>query len=244
MRLRWFRICSSIALSLAFAGLASVSVFAENTFSDNYQAVNTLFGAGGDTSCTDTFCAQQTVGDTAVGSSSSSSFGVQAGANADGGPTLEIYVEGKNNDLGIVKSEATATASAAMTVRSYLSSGYVVQLVGTPPKIAEHTITNLAVPAQSQAGTEQFGVNVVKNTNPAVGDDPVQVPDNTFAFGSVADDYATANFFTYNDGDIIVSSNVSSGETDYVMSFILNVAPSTPAGLYTSTLHAVIVPTY
>lgn len=247
MQIRWFRVTCTLILSAAFAVLCSVSVFAQSepdSESDNYKAINTFFGAGGADSCSDTYCAQQSVGDLAVGESGSANYGIMAGSRTTFEPVLEVLVEGGENNLGILSPNATASASTEVSVRSYLSSGYVVQLIGAPPKIPNHTFNNLATPTAPQVGVEQFGVNLRQNTTPAVGADLSQFPDSTFAYGAVTADYNTPNLFAFNENDIIASSNVSSGRTDYTLSFIMNISTDTPAGLYTTRLHALVVPTY
>ena len=232
---------------MSFGALASVSVFAADpvdTKSSNWQAQNTVFGAGGEQACSDSYCSKQSVGDTAVGDSSSANYRSQAGSNSTPDPILEVNVQGSINDLGILSTGATATAQSDLSVRSYLSSGYVVQVVGTPPKMYAHTINALSSPSDSQAGTEQFGINLVTNTSPAVGKALEQIPDSTFAFGVIDANYNTPNKFMYHEGDIVARSNVSSGQTNYTISFILNISSSTPAGLYVGRFHAIVVPTY
>lgn len=52
----------------------------------------------------------------------------------------------------------------------------------------------------SQTGLEQYGINLVANTQPvSLGN-----PDNgQFGFGSVANNYAVPNKYFYQDGDTI-----------------------------------------
>ncbi|MGB4758598.1 MAG: hypothetical protein WBP26_00930 [Candidatus Saccharimonadales bacterium] len=248
MQLRWFRVVTALVLSALFAAFCSVSVFAQSepdSASTNYQVTNTFFGAGGEVeACSDSYCSRQSLGDAAVGESSSANYGIVAGSLTTQEPLLEVYVEGGNNDLGILSVDATSTATTEVSVRSYLSSGYVIQLIGTAPKINAHTINNLATPTASQTGVEQFGVNLRQNTTPVVGADVTQFPDSTFAYGTVEPNYNTPDLFAFNPGDVIAYSNSSSGRTDYMLSFIINIAPNTPAGLYATRLHALVVPTY
>jgi len=92
-------------------------------------------------------------------------------------------------------------------------------------------------PVSSAVGTEQFGINLRQNTvgcgAPAnFGADPVQVPDNTFSFGTTAANYNTCGQFKYTKGDTVALSSKSSGETDYTISFIYNISDVTPNGEY------------
>jgi hypothetical protein len=66
-----------------------------------------------------------------------------------------------------------------------------------------------------------------------LGANPVQVPDSTFSFGTVASGYDTPCQFKYVNGDTIAQSAKSSGETDYTISYIVNINNVTPGGTYT-----------
>lgn len=240
----------ALSVSVFFGLFASVSVFAAtdiDSSSSSYKAINTHFGSGGEDSCSTAYCSKQSVGSTAVGDANSANYGTTAGNTYSDDALLEVTVDGGVKDLGnlgISAVDATATASSEVSVRSYLSAGYVIQLIGTPPKINNHTINTLTTPTASQIGVEQFGVNMVANTSPSIGANPSQFPDSSFAYGVAANNYDTPNLFAYNEGDIIAGSSVSSGKTIYTLSFMMNIASSTPAGLYTTKLHALVVPTY
>jgi hypothetical protein len=103
----------------------------------------------------------------------------------------------------------------------------------------------MATTAASSAGTEQFGINLRANTSPATfGAEPVQVPDGTFSFGTVASGYSTVNQYRYVKGETIASSGRSSGETDYTISYIMNISSVTPGGTYTMDHNLVATATF
>lgn len=81
---------------------------------------------------------------------------------------------------------------------NYTSYGYVVQIEGATPTNNAHSLPAMTTET-SQAGIEQFGINLVANTQPV---NPLGAnPDNgQFGYGTVATDYATANIFNYSDG--------------------------------------------
>ena len=56
--------------------------------------------------------------------------------------------------------------------------------------------------------------------------------------------YDTVNNFRYNTGDTIAQSDSSSGQTDYTISYIVNISPITEAGLYVFSQDLVVVGTY
>jgi len=124
-------------------------------------------------------------------------------------------------------------------------------MTGPPPSQGTHTLrvpytvnSGQDVPFTSQPGAEQFGMNLADNTAPNIGSAPVQVPSGDFSFGSVLDPYGSSDEFMYKDGDAVAGSSVSTGETDYTLSMILNISNVTPGGQYKSNFSAVVVPQY
>jgi len=230
-----------VALCLGAFGTA----VADTSSSAHYQVNETQFGAGSSQhDCSTNYCAKTSLGDTGVGSTSSTNFTAYAGFNTTNEPVLEVITIGGNQDLGVLDTSTPGTATAQVKVRNYLSSGYVIELTGSPPSQGSHTLTALTTPSTSQPGAEQFGLNLVDNSTPNIGTDPVQVPNSSFSYGTVASDYGTANLFKYVAGDVVASSLSSSGETDYTLSLLLNISNTTPGGHYTGTYSAVVVPTF
>lgn len=225
-------------LPLAFADSSTSS-------SSHYQASQLQFGSS-DTNegCSSQYCATTGVGGIGTGDSASNSYSASFGPITSSDPLLEVIVNTGTSDLGNFDSLKTSTKTMTVKIRSYLSDGYMLQIVGTPPATHGHTLTALTTPTTSTPGTEQFGLNAVANTSPGVGADPVQVPSNQTSFGQVAPNYATANKFMYKSGDIVASSSKSSGETDYTISMVINIANDTPAGKYTTDFSAVVIPAY
>lgn len=233
-----------LAIALLPLGLASTA-FADYSASPNYQVNETQFGAGsGLHDCSTNYCAKTSLGEITVGGGSSTNYSAQFGFNTTNEPLLEIITTGGIQELGVLDTTTTATASGQIKIRNYLSSGYVVEVVGSTPGMGSHNLTPLSTPTSSHAGAEQFGINFVANSNPSVGADPVQVPNSSFSYGTVEPDYATANLFKYIDGDIVARSSSSSGETDYTMSIMINISNVTAGGHYSGTFSAVVVPTY
>jgi hypothetical protein len=228
---------------MALGGIVSIVVlglnpiaYAADSQSNNYSVDQVFMGAGGElNACSASYCAKQSAGEIAAGNTASNAFKAQAGFNTDRNPYLALSVAGSSTDLGTISTAGTATANGTFAVKTYLAHGYVVMLGSDPPTntAGSYTIPGLTTPSLPAVGTEQFGVNLVANTNPiAFGAPPVQVPDNTFSFGTVAAGYGTTNNYKYVKGDTIASSNQSSGETDYTLSFIYNISNLTADGTY------------
>lgn len=123
--------------------------------------------------------------------------------------------------------------------------GYVIQTASDPPRNSNYFLNPMATQAASSAGTEQFGINLVANTSPATfGADPVQYPDNTFSFGTVASGYDTPNLYKYVKYDTVANSARSSGTSIYTVSYIYNVGTTTAGGTYTFNHVLVATATY
>ena len=229
------------AFSYMGAGMAA----AESASSSSYKVTDTQFGSSSTLeNCSGSYCAKTSLGDIASGNASGSAntafFGSVSGSN----PLLEVIVGGGSTNLGNLDTTTTATMTMTVQIRNYLSSGYILQIVGTPPKYGNHVINALSTPTASHPGTEQFGINAVANTSPSVGNNPAQVPSGQTSFGVVNGDYNTPNLFKYSSGDIVAHSSSSSGRTDYTVSMIMNISNITPAGKYSGDYSAVVVPVY
>ena len=213
--------------------LTPAVALAAQSSSSNYQVNEVFFGAGGQlNSCSSNYCSKQALGETGVGDTSSSNYQAHAGFNTDRMPFLQFIVNGTSTDIGVLSTSSTATTTGTFSVKNYLSNGYQVVSVSSPPKYNTYTMHNLTTQTASVAGTEQFGINLVHNTSPNVGANPVQVPNSSFSFGAAAGGYDTPNRYKYVPGDTIAYSNSSSGETDYTISYIYNISNVTPGGTY------------
>ncbi len=211
--------------------------------SSSYGVNEVFFGSGGSLhDCSASYCAKTSLGETGVGNTSSTNYQAQGGFNTDRQPYLQFVVSNTNVDIGTLSSSSTKTATATFSVKSYLASGYVVKQTSPGPTNGSYVMAGLATPTASASGTEQFGINLVANTSPATfGAVPTQAPDSTFSHGQVSAGYNTANLFKYVQNDSIAYSDVSSGTTNYTISYIFNVSNLTAGGTY--TLRHVLVAT-
>jgi hypothetical protein len=192
------------------------------------------------------YCAAESVGDTVVGSANSANYGARFGSLSTDKPLLEVIVAGGTQDVGKLQDSTTATVVDTIKVRSYLSNGYTIYVSGASPSQGEHNLNTLVsgCPCTSQVGHEQFGINLAANTTPHIGAGPLEVPDNTFSFGTVTPGYDQSDHFKYINGDSVANSTRSTGETDFTLSMILNISDVTPAGVYTGRFSAIVSPTY
>lgn len=223
-------------IATILGGVQSVS--AQQSTSPNYQINEAFFGSGGElNACSGSYCSKQSAGELTVGNSKSGNYQIWGGFNTNREPSLVMIIETPNVDLGVLDMAAARTGSARFTVLSYLASGYVVQTWGGTPRLPSHALSPMSSGGASAVGTEQFGINLAANTSPqTIGAVPQQDPDfptDPFGFGEVMANYATANQYRYNNGEIIARSLRSSGTTRYTISYLANMSPVTPAGTYT-----------
>jgi hypothetical protein len=235
----WRRRLVALGEFIVSFALLGASVFADGASSANYSVDRVFFGAGGElNACSGNYCSKQTAAEIAAGNIAGTAFRANAGFNVEREPYLAFSVAGSSTDLGYLSEAGTAVTTGTFAVKTYLASGYVVQLASDPPTNtgSGHMLDSPSSPTAPGIGTEQFGINLVHNTLPAalnaISADPVQVPDNTFSFGTVASGYDTPNVYKYVKGDTVAASSQSTGETDYTISFIYNISNLTPNGTY------------
>lgn len=212
---------------------------------NQYGVSQVFFGSGGELqACSGAYCAKQSAGELTVGNTKSTGYQAQTGFNVDREESLELTVATTSVDLGIQSVSATGKGTVKFTVKSYLSSGYSVQTIGLPPSTLSHTLTAMATMGPVVVGTEQFGINLVANTGFAGSANPVQLPDNTFSFGTAATGYNTTDSYKYVNGDIIAESASSSGITEYTISYITNISNITGNGIYSMQQSLVATATF
>lgn len=239
---RILRVLAVLAVVL-FAALPSIAL-AQST-SPSYGVDEVFFGSGGELdSCSGggEYCSKQSAGELTVGNTSSTNYEAQAGFNTTDQPLLEVAVPDAVVDFGELSVLTEGKDSATFQVRTYLASGYQVYLVGTAPKISEHTIMSIGeIQSLSTPGTEQFGINLADTA-------PVQVPDTGFSFGQPVSPYDTGAAYAWptatDETRAIAGSAKSSGQTNYTITMVANMSGVTPAGEYKTALSVVVVPTF
>ena len=242
-----------VAVLLSLMALLDRTAFAQYSGS-SYKIEEAQVGStGGDNDLTSgSYRGRAGVGDTAVGLVAGATYRAVGGFTTSDVPELEVSVNTPSLDLGSASSSTTLTGTANFGVRVYLASGYVVYTRGGLPTNGNgDTIPGIATPSASAQGTEQFGINMIANLTscptpaPAnYGADPQQLPDATFSFGSAAVDYNTCGLYKYVDGDQVAQSTQSSGVTNYTISYVVNIAPLTKAGVYEVNHQMIVVATY
>lgn len=217
--------------------LVSGKAFAQSS-SNNYQMVESEFGnTSAGESCSTEYCASVSIGNDSASSAVVPEFGEAEYSE----PMLEMIVVPGESNLGELTTERTGAKTMQVKIRNYLTGGYRLMVVGDSPKYGTRKLNTPVTPTDSRAGTEQFGINVVANTTPVVGSNPV-LQDGGDAISLVTSNYRVTNKFMYVSGQTLAETQTNSGGAEYTISMIVNISNSTPAGKYSGDFAAVVVP--
>lgn len=225
-----------------------------NPKSTNYQVNEVQFGSGSLLNGSSShYKAQESLGNTGGGHLTGSSFQAYSGFLTPNEPFLSLSVGTTNLNLGTLSSATASYGYGTFSVEAYVDSGYVVESVNNPPTQEDgKPLKDMTTAAASSPGTEQFGINLVQNlttcTHPApanYGANPVPQPNSSYASGAAATGYNTCGLYKYNPGDVIAKSTTSGwGDTDYEISYLININPYTAAGSYSMNENLVAIATF
>jgi len=148
--------------------------------SANYQLIEPVVGGVGSNNSASTDYQVRTSGALdGVGTSSDTSAQIEAGHQTTGNPALSFGIVNADVAFGTFSPTTTATTTASFEVSDYTSYGYIVQIFGTPPTNDGYTIKPLATNSTSQVGVNQYGINLVANTEPPLQVGTSQAPAST-----------------------------------------------------------------
>jgi hypothetical protein len=223
--------------------LIAPGAYAETLQSPNFQLDESSIGTSNPIGqSSSNYKLNSATGDIGVGNSASANFQINAGSKTSANPVLAFSVNNTVTNFGVFSPAYPSVATTSFSVMDYTSYGYTVQILGNAPSNGNHTIASMPTLGQSQFGTEQFGINLVANTQPtSVGANP---DNGAFGYGSVTTNYNVSNKFQFVSGDTIAKADKSSGVTTYTMTYLVNVAGLTPGGKYTSNQTLVVLGTY
>lgn len=137
------------------------------------------------------------------------------------------------SDMGNLSKDGTLTAQSQFAVGTNASGGFAVTAVGNPLTAGTNVISEMDTPAESRAGSNQFGINLVENDELNIGHNP----EGEWLNAQPTADYSQPNVFKYASGDVIASSPNVSLIRKFTVSYIVNVSPSLRAGVYTTTIN-------
>lgn len=135
-------------------------------------------------------------------------------------------------DMGQLDPDETLVAKSQMAVGTNATAGFAVTAVGTSLTAGTNVIDNLSSPTASKVGVNQFGINLVQNTAPAIGSNP----EGTFTNATPTPDYSIPDKYKYVSGDVVASSPNVSLMKKFTVSYIVNSSSDLHAGVYSTTI--------
>ncbi len=149
-------------------------------------------------------------------------------------PTFTFSLSSNSVALGTLSASTPSSGSHTVSAATNGSGGFSISYNGATLTSASNTISAIgATAAASSVGTEQFGINLRDNATPNVGTDVTQ-NSGTCGYGT---QYGTADSFAYVAGATTTITNVSAAaDCVYTVSYMANIASSTEAGLYSTTI--------
>ncbi|MET0980317.1 MAG: hypothetical protein ABWX90_03615, partial [Candidatus Saccharimonadales bacterium] len=136
------------------------------------------------------------------------------------------------SDMGQLSAVSTLQAQSQMAVGTNASGGFAITANGDPLSAGTNVIDAPSVPTASTPGTNQFGINLVANNAPSVGNDP----EGTWQNAVPMPDYGVPNQFKYVPGDVVAYSPDVSLMKKFTVSYIVNSREDLRAGVYTTTI--------
>lgn len=135
-------------------------------------------------------------------------------------------------DMGTLDSDSTLVAHSQMAVGTNATAGFAITVHGTPMSAGTSVINSLNAPTESTPGVNQFGINLVQNSLPAVGNNP----EGPWTNAVPSPDYSIPDQYKYVQGDIVASSPNVSLMRKFTVSYIVNASENLKAGVYTTTI--------
>ena len=139
---------------------------------------------------------------------------------------------GDSIDFGEFSSGSTSVGASQFMAATNASSGYNVVLDGTTMTSGNNIIPAVSS-SPSSPGTGQFGLNLRANNVPPVGSDPQGPGVNSNATAA----YDQPDQYTFNPGDILVTSPDVDNYHKFTASYIVNVPSSQAPGEYAATMY-------
>jgi len=136
-------------------------------------------------------------------------------------------------DMGNLNKDATLTARSQMAVGTNASGGFAITVTGNSLTAGTSVIDSPAQPTENSPGTNQFGINLVENTELNIGENP----EGDWANAVPSQNYGQPNKFMYVPGDVVAYSPNVSLMKKFTVSYIVNISPQLHAGVYTTTIN-------
>lgn len=137
------------------------------------------------------------------------------------------------SDLGQLSTSQPLTTQSQMAVGTNASAGFVIFATGTAPAAATNIIDSPNTPTESKPGTNQFGLNLVRNEQLGVGANP----EGDWANAIPSTRYGQSDKYMYVPGDVVAYSQDVSLMKKFTITYMLNASPDLRAGMYSTTIN-------
>jgi hypothetical protein len=134
-------------------------------------------------------------------------------------------------DFGTFSPAVASVAQTQMVAGTNADTGYFIQVNGNTLTSGTNVIPNLVAADVSRPGTSQFGMNLVANSDPQVG----QAPGGA-GTGQPTNGYKVANSYKFVNGDTVALVNQPDEARRYTTSYVTNVNKNQAPGIYVTTL--------
>jgi hypothetical protein len=134
-------------------------------------------------------------------------------------------------DVGELSKTNANTATSQFLVGTNAGPGFTITVNGTSPTAGSNVIPALNTQSFSIPGTSQFGINLVYNSSPQIGQDPVGP-----GLAQPTLEYGISNRFKFTPGDVIAGRNGTSDYRKFTVSYLINVSNSQNPGIYNTSL--------
>jgi hypothetical protein len=138
---------------------------------------------------------------------------------------------GDSLNLGILSASSAKSGTTEFAVGTNSDTGYVVYVIGTTMTSGNNIIPAMSSSTTSHPGVSQFGMNLVANNNPNIGQN-IQGSGS----GSPLPGYGTPDNFKFNNGDSIFTSDLPTEYNKVTASYITNISTAQAPGVYNTTL--------
>lgn len=136
-------------------------------------------------------------------------------------------------EMGDLSPDSTLTAQSQMAVGTNATAGFSILAYGTPLSAGTNVISPISEPSESIPGQNQFGINLVANSEPEVGQDP----EGEWANALAAPDYSQPDKYKFVSGDEVAFSPNVSLMKKFTVSYIVNVSENLKPGVYSTTVN-------
>ena len=134
-------------------------------------------------------------------------------------------------NFGSLTPLATSSSESQMLIATNALNGYSIQVNGSSLTSGNNVISSLAAGSIATPGVDQFGLNLVANSQPTIGGNALGP-----GTGSSLSPYSQPNLFKFTNGDVLASSSSASDLKEYTISYIIDINSSQPPGYYATTL--------